>query len=191
MKIIYLSRDLACAVVDTPAPGDVYRDASLGDCRRLTAKRLCLAAERAGRKSIAILGLLRAIDGAAEDGMYDGRAVDDWYGLIGLSPPRRAPAVLAPVPCSRCGMTHYALDDDGEIWLDGVCATCWTEMDWIAQGRDNGLPALRRQNAHDSDAEKKIPYPAPPGVRRLPLQDDDARGPADGRAISRRRAATG
>ena len=124
MKTIYLSRRLDPVAVDAVNPGDIYSDPVLGDCRRLTARRLCLAADRAGKESVAILGLLAAIGGAVVDGMYDGRAVADWYGLVGVAMPERRPAALVRVVCPQCKAAHYALDEDGEIWGGGFCSEC-------------------------------------------------------------------
>lgn len=126
MQTIYLSRTFQPVIVSSPHPGDVHADPVLGDCRRLTAKRLCLAAERAGKESVAVLGLLRAICDVAEKDQYDGRAVDDWYGLIGLPAPV---SELIAVVCPRCGINHYAREEKGKLWNDGLCLDCgWERM---------------------------------------------------------------
>ncbi len=84
MKTIYLSRDFRVVVVSTYKPGDIYNDPRFGECRRVTASRLCLAGERAGIDSEAFQELLKAISDVAENDQYDGRAVESWFGLVGL-----------------------------------------------------------------------------------------------------------
>lgn len=121
MKILYVSRRFQVRAVRTSAPGDVHADPAWGECRRLTAKRFCLMAERAGKDSEAVPALLSAILAAAEHGVYDGRAVEDWYGLAGLSPPEEE---LRPVECPECGAWHFALHSAGGVWNGGVCCVC-------------------------------------------------------------------
>lgn len=131
METIYLDRRFHPIIVDAPVPGDVHADPVLGDCRRLTAKRFCLAAERAGKESKLIVGLLRAIDGVAVDGSYDGRPLDSWYGLIGMAAPTRIPPRLVPVQCPECGQSHFSVEERGRIWNGGLCAWCWSRG-WLA-----------------------------------------------------------
>ena len=130
MKTIYLSRLFTPVIVDTPFPGDVHLDNDKGECRRLTAKRFCLAAERMGRESESIVGLLEAIGGLAENGAYDGRPLDSWYGLVGLPPALHSPS-LVPIQCPECNETHFSLKERGEVWNDGLCAWCWSRG-WLA-----------------------------------------------------------
>lgn len=126
MKTIYLSRNFQPIAVSTHKPGDVYRDIVLGECRRLTAKRLCLAGERYGKDSDAFLGLLRAIVDASEGGEYDGRAIESWYGLVGMAAPEKKPGDLHRVRCPACNAWHWALEEDGALWEGGVCGICWS-----------------------------------------------------------------
>lgn len=124
MKTIYLTRAFQPLVVDAPAPGDSHRHPDFGDCRRLTASRFCLAAERAGKGSEAILGLLEAVRRVAKDDIYDGRPLESWYGLIGLPlPPPKEPEYVRTI-CPKCGAVHYPLVEDGEVWNGGYCLIC-------------------------------------------------------------------
>lgn len=124
MKTIYLTRTFQPVVVTAVVPGDLHADPVHGDCRRLTARRLCLAAERMGKESDAFLALLGAIDDVTERGVYDGREVADWYGLVGLAAPKmRAPELVKTV-CPKCKATHFALEEEGGLWNGGVCGEC-------------------------------------------------------------------
>lgn len=120
MKTIYISRNLQSIAVSSTVPGDTYRHPVMGDCRRMTAKRFCLAAERAGKESDAALRLLAAIGEAAVDGVYDGRAVNDWYGLIGVQPPGDSDGMEMGT-CVRCGRTHWFAWSE----LRDLCFSCF------------------------------------------------------------------
>jgi hypothetical protein len=126
MKAIYLTRTFHPVTVSTHKPGEIYQHPALGECRRVTAQRLCLAANRLGRTSESILGLLRAIGGAAVNGCYDGRTVESWYGLVGLLPPAEEPDRMVTVQCPTCGITHWALEEKGQVFEGGVCTDCWS-----------------------------------------------------------------
>ncbi len=121
MKILYINRNFQFATVSTHAPGDIYSHPSWGECRRLTAKRFCLMAERAGKKSDAFQGLLSAICDIAENGVYDGRAVSDWYGLVGLKEPTIEESTLEYGVCSRCKRGYWY----GIPELRTLCFDCW------------------------------------------------------------------
>lgn len=128
MKTIYLSRTFQPITITAIHPGETHLDPVWGECRRLTAKRFCLMAERAGKASDAILGLLGAISKAAEEDVYDGRTVGDWYGLVGLPAPEKKPDELVGVACPECGQRHLALEHGGRLWNDGVCDECWEKF---------------------------------------------------------------
>lgn len=130
MKTIYLNRSFMPVVVKTVVPGDIHIDPVFGDCRRMTAKRFCLASERAGKESDALHELLKAVLEAAENDVYDGRAVKDWFGLVGLSPPEPPPpqpASLEEVICPKCHCHHWTLFENGKVWQNGVCGRCWSK----------------------------------------------------------------
>ena len=121
MKTIYLTRNFQPVTISAVKPGTVYRHPEFGECRRLTARALCLASERLGKESDAFLGLVKAIAGAAEKEEYDGRQVDDWYGLVGLQRPRGEVGDLKLGICSRCGRRHwYGVEE-----LQDLCFDCW------------------------------------------------------------------
>lgn len=126
MKIIYISPSFNPLSVSVSIPGDIHIDPVWGECRRLTAKRVCLAAERAGKESDAFLALLAAITGAAEKGAYDGRAVRDWYGLVGLEMPEVKEGELEYGVCNMCGVGHWY----GIIELRDICFDCWVGPLW-------------------------------------------------------------
>lgn len=131
MKIIYLSQSFQPVTVNLPAPGDSYRDPVLGDCRRLTASRFCLAAERMGKDSDAFLGLLAAIVEASEktnehdQPISNGRTVESWYGMVGLDYGilRELMSTLRKTTCPQCKKTHWCVIDFAGY---PKCATCWT-----------------------------------------------------------------
>lgn len=171
MKTIYLARDFSPLVIDAFVPGDSHADPARGDCRRLTAKRLCLASERMGKKSAAILGLLAALGGVAEKGAYDGRAVEDWYGLLGLAAPAKPEPRLVPSRCPRCGVAHYSLEENGELWNGGVCGDCLLTQCYTppcescggenGEGTDNALSVLQgKDQGRRYAAERKRAPPA-------------------------------
>ncbi len=127
MKTIYLSRDFRIVTVSTYKPGDIYNDPRFGECRRVTASRLCLVGERAGADSDALHGILKAISDVAENNRYDGRAVESWFGLVGIEPPKGRPPELVKVTCPKCKKVHWALEEKGRIFEDGVCGLCWSK----------------------------------------------------------------
>jgi hypothetical protein len=129
MRIIYLSRCFQPRTVSTPAPGDIYPDPAWGDCKRLTASRFCLAAERLGTDSDAFTGILEALEGAAVNDEYDGRHLDGWRGLVGLPPMERG---LREIICPECRTVHFALHERGRPWNGGVCCRCEGENLCIA-----------------------------------------------------------
>ncbi len=104
-----------------------YRHPDFGECRRVTASRLCLVGERAGIDSEAFQELLKAISDVAENDQYDGRAVESWFGLVGLEPPKIKAPELVSVRCPRCRTVHWALEERGRIFEDGVCGPCWSK----------------------------------------------------------------
>lgn len=119
MKTIYLSRHFLPVVITAHVPGDLHMDFIQGDCRRLTAKRLCLAAERMGKESVAFLALLGAIGEVAENGVYDGRTVADWYGLIGMTPPACDAENLEYSVCADCGRGYwYGVPEYRDVCFD-------------------------------------------------------------------------
>lgn len=124
MKTIYVSRSFTPCIISAHTPGDAYRDPVLGDCRRLTAKRLCLLAERAGKESDALQGVLNAIVEAAKEGVYDGRDIDSWYGLVGMGIPCPPNDGMVRVKCPECKAWHWALEEYGCIWDNGICGEC-------------------------------------------------------------------
>ena len=127
MKNVYLDRHFRPLAIDIPQPGDTCHDPVMGVCRRLTPRRLCLAAERLGKDSPAFTSLLDAINEVATpDGSYDGCSLDSWYGLVGLTPPhpdRR----LEWTTCPDCGKNHFALNEHGRLFDDGLCGECATQ----------------------------------------------------------------
>ncbi len=125
MKTVYLSRDFRPVSVTTHKPGDLYRHPIFGECRRVTASRLCLVGERLGVDSEAFLGLLNAIIQNAENDQYDGRPVESWFGLVGLEPPQPPPSELVKVKCPECGVPHWALEEKGRLFENGLCGSCW------------------------------------------------------------------
>jgi len=129
MNIIYLTRTLSPVSVTCTVPGDTHMHPDYGECRRLTAKRFCLVRTRAGIESDAFQGLLKAVCEHAYDGMYDGRSIEYWYGLVGLDPPEPE---MVKVKCPECGAIHYALKENGKIWENGVCGECWSKHFFIA-----------------------------------------------------------
>ncbi|MDR1519042.1 MAG: hypothetical protein LBU23_02720 [Planctomycetota bacterium] len=135
MKTVYVNRFFSPVSVEAVRPGDIHDNPVLGVCRRLTARRLALAAERAGRDSEAIQGLLRAIGEAAPDGRYDGRDIADWYGLVGLTPPPPPTidddlARLEPINCPGCHVAHWCRREaDGSLYNRGYCEDCY----WLIQ----------------------------------------------------------
>lgn len=120
MKTIYLTRQCQPLVIQAPMPGDSHIDPVRGECRRLTAKRFCLAAERAGKDSDALTRLLDAISEAAENGCYDGRKIRDWYGLVGREMPKENGDLIFGV-CRRCRAKHWYADPA----LAEICFDCW------------------------------------------------------------------
>ena len=141
MKTVYLDRHFRPLCIDLPQPGDVHHDPVLGDCRRVTPSRLCLAAERAGRESDALLSLLRAIGKASVSGSYDGRSLESWYGLVGLEvppPPSLETQLdaLMETTCPKCGIVHWCLpEDDGSLPDGGVCLDC--QPAWVPNYSNN------------------------------------------------------
>lgn len=124
MKTIYLTRAFRPLTVSTHKPGDIYRHPDFGECRRVTASRLCLAGERLGIESEAFHGLLKAIVQNAEDDQYDGRSIESWFGLVGVEPPRPAEPELVWVKCPECGIVFLCLEEKGRLFDDGVCLSC-------------------------------------------------------------------
>ena len=123
MKTIYLTKNFLPVVVETTTPGDVYGCPVNGDCRRLTARRFCLAAERLGVTSTFVVGLLDAITGVCVDGHYDGRSIGSWYGLVGLEYMEKTvdPNLLTRKICPECGVVHWASAE----WIGGeICVDC-------------------------------------------------------------------
>lgn len=131
MQTLYLDRQFSPVAVASANPGDRYHDAARGECRRLTAERLCMAAQRLGNESNALLALLAAIRGASLAGRYDGRSVRDWYGLVGLDyeEARREELAFARRVCPACGRVHYA---NGEYEGETLCGECWASAGVVA-----------------------------------------------------------
>jgi hypothetical protein len=84
-----------------------------------------LASERLGKESEAFQGLLAALQRIADDDVYDGRAIADWYGLVGIEPPEERSPELVRTECPKCKRVHFPLEEKGRVWNNGVCASCW------------------------------------------------------------------